>query len=64
MSTSDPVLRLIGLMTHLNIGAALGMAAWLLASGWQVVTGQIGQAPQRAVHTLQHVEVAAPGDGR
>ena len=32
--------RVMRAMTHLNIGAALGLAAWLLWSGWQVVTGQ------------------------
>lgn len=48
MSSPDPVLRLMRLMTHLNIGAALGMAAWLLWSGWQVVTGQIGPGYSRA----------------
>lgn len=33
--------RVMRVMTHVNIGAALGLAAWLLWSGWQVVTGQI-----------------------
>jgi hypothetical protein len=32
-------MRLVRLMTHLNIGALLGMAAWLIWSGWQVTTG-------------------------
>jgi hypothetical protein len=34
--------RVMRIMTHINIGAALGMVAWVLWSGWQVVTGQIG----------------------
>jgi hypothetical protein len=34
-------MRLMRLMTHLNIGAMLGMAAWLIWSGWQVTQGQI-----------------------
>jgi hypothetical protein len=38
-------MRLVRFMTHLNIGAMLGMAAWLIWSGWQVTTGQI--APNR-----------------
>lgn len=33
--------RVMRVMTHINIGAALGLAAWVLWSGWQVVTGQI-----------------------
>lgn len=33
--------RVMRVMTHLNIGAALGLAAWVAWSGWQVVTGQI-----------------------
>lgn len=33
--------RVMRVMTHLNIGAALGLAAWVLWSGWHVVTGQI-----------------------
>lgn len=36
--------RVMRVMTHLNIGAALGLAAWTLWSGWQVVTGQIAPA--------------------
>jgi hypothetical protein len=48
MSSSDPVMRLVRLMTHFNIGAALGMAAWVLWSGWQVVNGQIAVERQPA----------------
>lgn len=36
--------RVMRVMTHINIGAALGMAAWVLWSGWQVVTGQVTPA--------------------
>jgi hypothetical protein len=42
----DPLERVMRIMTHVNIGAALGMVAWLAWSGAQVVTGQI--APARA----------------
>ncbi len=31
----------IRLMTHLNVGAALGMVAWIAWSGWQLSTGQL-----------------------
>lgn len=48
MSSSDPVVRLMRLMTHLNVGAALGISAWLLWSGWQLVTGQTAPAYSRA----------------
>ncbi len=47
MSTQDPTHRLMRWMTHLNIGAALGMVAWVAWSGWLVMTGQIGTPPQR-----------------
>ena len=40
MSAPSPVMRLMRLMTHLNIGAMLGMAAWLIWSGWQVTHAQ------------------------
>jgi hypothetical protein len=33
-------MRMMRLMTHLNIGAMLGMFAWLIWSGWQAATGQ------------------------
>lgn len=33
--------RVMRVMTHLNIGASLGLAAWVLWSGWQVVAGQV-----------------------
>jgi hypothetical protein len=41
VSAPSPVMRLMRLMTHLNIGAMLGMAAWLIWSGWQVTNSQI-----------------------
>ncbi len=31
--------RVVRLMTHVNIGAALGMTAWIAWSGWEVVSG-------------------------
>lgn len=37
MKTLERVMRL---MTHINIGATLGTAVWLLWSGLQVVSGQ------------------------
>lgn len=40
MSSPDPVMRLMRLMTHVNIGVALGLAAWIAWSGWQVASGQ------------------------
>lgn len=42
----DPLERVMRVMTHVNIGAALGMVAWLAWSGAQVVSGQI--VPPRA----------------
>jgi hypothetical protein len=39
--SDSPVMRLVRLMTHLNIGAMLGMAAWLIWPGWQVTRGQL-----------------------
>jgi hypothetical protein len=42
-------------MTHINIGAALGLAAWVLWSGWQVITGQIAPGYRAAeVRALMH----------
>jgi hypothetical protein len=41
MPAHSPVMRLVRFMTHLNIGAMLGMAAWLIWSSWQVSTGQV-----------------------
>lgn len=35
-------------MTHINIGAALGLVAWVLWSGWQMVTGQIAPSYRAA----------------
>jgi hypothetical protein len=51
-------------MTHINIGAALGLAAWVLWSGWQVVTGQIAPAYRvaevKALMSLAHAGETAP----
>jgi hypothetical protein len=49
MSFSDPVMRLLRLMTHVNMGAGLGMLAWLTWSGWQIVTGQMAPPPRAPV---------------
>jgi hypothetical protein len=37
----DFIERVMRVMTHINIGVALGLAAWVLQSDWQVVNGQI-----------------------
>ena len=56
--------RVMRVMTHLNIGAALGLAAWVLWSGWQVVTGQIAPAYRvaevKALMSLAHAGETAP----
>lgn len=41
MSSPDPVMRLLRLITHFNIGATLATAAWVLWSGAQIVTGHL-----------------------
>lgn len=43
MKTLERVMRV---MTHINIGATLGTAVWLLWSGLQVVSGQWTPAPR------------------
>jgi hypothetical protein len=60
MSTPVPVVRLMRLMTHINIGAMLGMAAWLLWSGWLLVTGQMPAAS----HTATAWVAPAHGDAQ
>ncbi len=40
--------RVMRVMTHVHIGLALGLAAWVLWSGWLVVTGQIAPADRLA----------------
>lgn len=35
----QPIERVMRIMTHVNIGTALGMVAWILWSGHQVATG-------------------------
>lgn len=53
--------RVMRAMTHINIGAALGLAAWVLWSGWQVVTGQITPA-YRAAEVKALVSLAHAGE--
>ena len=50
--------RVMRVMTHINIGAALGLAAWVLWSGWPVVTGQI--APGSGAPPPCHAAAPAP----
>jgi hypothetical protein len=56
--------RVMRAMTHINIGAALGLAAWVLWSGWQVVTGQIAPthhaAQIKALMSLAHAGEPSP----
>lgn len=53
--------RVVRVMTHINIGAALGLLAWMLWSGWQVVTGQIAPAHRAAeVRALMQTAHAGP----
>ena len=56
--------RVMRVMTHINIGAALGLAAWVMWSGWQVVTGQIAPAYRvaevKALMSLAHAGEPAP----
>lgn len=49
--------RVMRIMTHINIGAALGLAAWVLWSGWQLVTGQI--APRYSAAEVRALMCAA-----
>lgn len=55
--------RVMRVMTHINIGAGLGLMAWVLWTGWQVATGQItpsySAAEVRALRTLAHAGHAA-----
>lgn len=47
--------RVMRVMTHINIGSALGLAAWMPWSGWQVVTGHIAPAyTPSEIRTLVH----------
>lgn len=56
--------RVMRVMTHINIGAALALAAWVLWSGWQVVTGQLTPAYRasevKALMSLAHAGEPAP----
>ena len=53
--------RVVRVMTHINIGAALGLVAWVLWSGWQVVTGQIAPS-SRAAEVKALMSVAHAGE--
>lgn len=53
--------RVMRVMTHINIGAALGLAAWVLWSGWLVVSGQIAPA-YRAAEVKALVSLAQAGE--
>jgi hypothetical protein len=50
--------RVMRVMTHINIGVALGLAAWVLWSGWLVATAQITStyrvAEVKALMSLPH----------
>jgi hypothetical protein len=56
--------RVMRIMTHVNIGVALGLVAWVMWSGWQVVTGQWAPgyraAEVRALMQLAHAGDAVP----
>ena len=56
--------RVMRVMTHINLGAALGLAAWVMWSGWQVVTGQIAPAYSvaevKALMSLAHAAEPVP----
>lgn len=56
--------RVMRVMTHINIWAALGLAAWVMWSGWQVVTVQIAPAYRvaevKALMSLAHAGEPAP----
>jgi len=59
----DPLERVMRVMTHVNVGAALGMLAWLAWSGTQLVTGQIKPerwTPPASVAPVDTAPVAAP----
>jgi hypothetical protein len=53
--------RVMRVMTHINIGAALGLVAWVLWSGWQVVSGQIAPS-YRAAEVKALMSVAHAGE--
>ena len=48
MSSKDPLARIARLMVQVNIGAGLGLIAWIVWSGWLVATGQLVSAPTPA----------------
>jgi hypothetical protein len=53
--------RVMRVMTHINIGAALGLVAWVLWSGWQVVAGPVA-SPYRAAEVKALMSVAHVGE--
>jgi hypothetical protein len=57
----DFIERVMRVMTHINIGAALGLVAWVLWSGWQVVTGQIAPV-HRVAEVMAQISVAHAGE--
>ncbi len=64
MSSPDPVMRLLRLITHFNIGATLATAAWVLWSGAQIATGQLAPShrPDEVRQLMQARQRAAePG---
>lgn len=60
----DFIERVMRVMTHINAGAALGLAAWVLWSGFQVVTGHItpGYSPAEfsSLVRLAHAGASTP----
>lgn len=56
--------RAMRVMAHINIGTTLGLAAWVLWSGCQVVTGQITPgfrvAEVKALMSLAHAGAPPP----
>jgi hypothetical protein len=56
--------RVMRIMTHVNIGASLGLVAWVLWSCWQMVTGHIAPANRaaevRALVSLAHAGQPVP----
>lgn len=59
----QPLERLMRAMTHLNIGAAIAMLAWVFWSGLQVVAGDTPptrQAATAAAATAPATTVAMP----
>ena len=53
-----PIQRVMRVMTHLNIGLALGMVGWIACSGVLVVIGEL--PVRRSVPTAPTTAVPAP----